>query len=151
MIGAYLGEGRVPPWLNEGAAMLVESPAEHEKQYWPLLRQFAKDIVPIAELIAMPHPATAGQVVRSSGPTATVTQMGSVKNTLFYPESFALLSFIAEKEGLPFVGRMAQQMARGKTFAETLQDAKQLPKTIEGLQPDWHRWLQSHRVRFPTG
>jgi hypothetical protein len=64
---------------------------------------------------------------------------------MFYPQVLTLAQFLAEREGPEFIGRMAENFARGRSMPEILRGARNLPADLDSLQRVYAAWLATAR------
>jgi hypothetical protein len=137
-------------WWADGVAVLAEG-ADAWPRRWDILRRVGYRI-PLEQLLTMDHPLSKGVIVR---PGMTVRQRGKYTQTsggefseveqLFYPQSMALLLYLAEVKGPAFVGKI------GKVLSHKLSEPRAVQQVFDeivALEPDFLKWLDQ---RLATG
>jgi hypothetical protein len=153
---------RVPSWLHEAVAQLVEFPtAEARAPRRQAARQLLGSHTPLAELFTMAHPmaamlqASQGTMVRSAAPQGgSAPRMGELTSIAipssaagpasagFYPQALSVLEFLIDRAGSEIVPRLAVGLASGKTVGQVLAEAKApLPADPAALEREWAAWM----------
>ena len=158
--GPSYGHPAIPDWFDEGIALLHE-PSEMQAERLASLRRQVEagaTLVPLAELFELTHPRAPGQAGGSGpGPEEVVPGIGvSVTSggartpegrltDLFaiYYQTSALLQFLREREGDPFIGRVADGLIRGESMTTILGDAHSVPSNLEELERELRAWVTS--------
>ncbi|HEX8670352.1 MAG TPA: PDZ domain-containing protein [Longimicrobium sp.] len=150
------GKPRVPAWLHEAVAQLVELPtAEARAPRREMARQLLASHTPLAELFTMDHPMNAlvggaqgavpggGSAPRPSGITSIALPRGSSgRLASFYPQALSVLEFLIARAGPEIVPRLALGLAGGKTVGQVLAEAKApLPTDPAALDREWAAWV----------
>jgi hypothetical protein len=148
--------GRVPSWLHEAVAQLVEFPtAEARAPRRVSARQLIGSHTPLAELFTMDHPMNAllgrgqgsapagGGAPRPTGITSIALPPGTAgRLSTFYPQAFSVLEFLIARAGPQIVPRLAVGLASGKTVGQVLAEAKApLPAEPAALEREWTAWV----------
>jgi hypothetical protein len=148
-------ESRVPSWLHEAVAQLVELPtAEARAPRRETARQLLGSHTPLAELFTMDHPMNAllrgapgaaegGSAPRPTGLTSIALPRGSSGRLGgFYPQALSVLEFLIDRAGHEIVPRLAVGLASGKTVGQVLAQAKApLPAEPAALEREWAAWV----------
>jgi hypothetical protein len=64
------------------------------------------------------------------------------EHSLFYEQGMAFLTFLAEREGPLFVGRLANALAAGTSPEEVLTTGTSFTGGMAGLEASWMEWLR---------
>ncbi len=154
--GRHYG-GPAPDWLDETAAVLMESGAlednrrERFKQDW----MAGGNIAPLSEYFAMKHPvldeakakAAAAGIPSGAGGTVIVSQASpeiADKAAGFYAQTLVFTDFlIAESGDLTILKSITEAAVAGDAFEVWLAAngaSKNLPADLNGLQSRWESW-----------
>jgi hypothetical protein len=151
----HYGHERIPEWFDEAVATLCEFPALQKTRREAMVRLVDKRI-PFAELFAMEHPVAqalkdvigAAREQRKSGDVRTEIIIGGAnllpspnRALAFYAESLTLAQFLADKEGLAFIGQIAAGLFRGETMTQILRGTKSLTSDLRELEKAWVKWV----------
>jgi hypothetical protein len=146
--GGSYGDPMLPDWFDEATATLCETPTLQQKRR-AYAREHRAEMIPLAQLFAMPHPNVAGRTgtEAASGTRVTVEVggQGAPQDHMFYPQVLTLAQFLAEREGPEFIGRVAENLARGRSMPEILRGARNLPADLDSLQRAYAAWLATAR------
>ena len=133
----------MPGWVQVGMTEFVAATPLSEYLVSTLARDM-KRAVPLAEFLSAPAPEY-GESVRGTEtqrPMAPGSRRRLEGYALFAAQSIALLRFIEEREGTPFVTALYDRTARGETAAAVLAEAQKLPKDPAALDAAWREWMK---------
>lgn len=158
-LGSPAGPGgsRVPSWLHEAVAQLVEFPdAESRAPRLEVARRSLGSHIPLGELFTMEHPMAgvlrADRVTSAAGASPPrpggITSIaiassgsGAPRGAGFYPQALSVLEFMVARAGPEIVPRLALGLAGGKTVAQVLAEANApLPSDPAALERAWSEW-----------
>jgi hypothetical protein len=60
-------------------------------------------------------------------------------------EAYAFVQFMADREGIEFVGRTVDNVAHGGTIEAAFQHAAKLPHDIDALDNMFRHWLEEKK------
>ena len=139
-------------WLDEAAAISLETPEMKANRYRNLPGHFAADrIVPLEKLFVMEHPKRpavgaskepSGKPVLGSGDKSKLVAVEA-----FYSQTLSVMDFMnekARKAGL--LAAIAESQVKGQHMEEWLrtQGPKwNLPRTVAELEKEWRTWLDA--------
>ena len=130
-------------WVRVGMTEFVAATPLSEYLVSTLARDM-KRAVPLGEFLSMPAPersvsVTGAEIQRPMTRGSRRTLDGYA---LFAAQSIALLRFIEEREGTPFVTALYDRTARGESAAAVLAEAQKLPKDPAALEQAWREWMK---------
>ena len=138
------GDGAaMPGWVRVGMTEFIAATPLSEYLVSTLARDM-KRAVPLAEFLTAPAPAYGESVTGSQAqrPMSRGSRRRLEGYALFAAQSIALLRFIEEREGTPFVTALYDRTARGETPAAVLAEAQKLPTDPAALDAAWREWMK---------
>lgn len=158
--GAHYG-GPAPDWLDEVAAVLMESDAMTEDRRKALREPAVRArLLPLAEFFTAVHPlkARVGELGPSQGAGITVLTGEQAKGLAdaaiwFYAQARGVADFLIETSGREAIfGDIAASSAAGIGTADWLHQhgaGDGLPGSVEALDAAWQSWLERSRGSSP--
>jgi len=149
----------LPAWLEAGALRLLASPGAADRATAEV-RANVTGVVPLATLFAVQWPTRpnageiaglrpgeigpdvgimSGTVERPRPPRDRVSVPGVAP--LFIAQSASVVAFIRERDP-SLVGRLADELTRGRPVSEVLATSTSLPRDVAGLEAEWTAWLK---------
>ena len=116
--GDKYGHPAIADWLDEAAAMICESDAMLDTRRKNIARAETADVIPFAELTAMPHP--------------NVGKLSSERTLVYYDEIYSLVQFLSEREGPQTLGKIVRLAIAGTP----------LPYDWKTLEREWRQWVK---------
>lgn len=132
-----------PDWFDEGAAIWAESGDNREVRLEDF-RNLPEEWKDLRGILAMPHPAVgnaAAFAARDGGPIPRDRALWA-----FYPQSFAVVSFVYEAGGQAAVRELARRLVEDPADLEALAGLPGLPETMDEVVAAWDAW----RAASPT-
>jgi len=158
------GDPALPDWFDEGVATLCEFPALRAQRRQQLGRVSDRTI-PFADFFRMEHPlyaqvqallaaqrAAAGTdttskprgttVQRLTIPLGGIPGLDAERGAVFYAQAHSVIEFLAERNGLEFVGLLGEALARGQSVDQVLaRQVRSVPRDVSALEREWKAWL----------
>jgi hypothetical protein len=128
----------LPDWLDEGLAILAESP-EHVAGRLRQARALPAAWRELRAILASPHPALANSAAFASRDGAPLPPDAALY--AFYPQSVAVVEFVREAGGRDALLTLVRRLVMDPERADALAGLPGLPATMDGVVADWDRWL----------
>jgi hypothetical protein len=128
----------LPDWFEEGIAIWAEPEASRsgrlrQAQALPAERR------QLFKILAGEHPVAANAALLAPQPGATVPRDEALR--AFYPQAFAVLSFVFDAGGAAAVRELGQRLVRNPADTRALLRLPGLPAAEGELANAWDRWL----------
>lgn len=131
----FIGDrGRIPLWLNEGAAMYMEHKAHRGRLADKVKSSLAKDYIPMDELLNMRF----SDIEHVSNPEGSL--QGNDYVSVFYLQSFSLVNFLIEKYSKFKFSIFCKEISKGTDPQEALFRAYNSLRHYENLETQWRRF-----------
>lgn len=153
--------GMAPDWLDEAAAIALESDRMKADRRTSLQKRGAIALIPLNDFLSMPHPGLeAAQKRRKereerqgnkiTGSNVQITVLGGDGAAAtrgaadFYSQALMFTEFLQEMTGNKLVlADIAEQVSRGATLEDWLQSLPdEQPKSVAALQLSWLSWVE---------
>ncbi len=72
-------------------------------------------------------------------------------SALWDAEAISITSYLASREGRPFIGMTARALTSGATMDDVLAKAQLLPRDIDTLDRAWRDWLATQAQALRDG
>jgi hypothetical protein len=144
--------GAAPDWLDEVAAILMESDtraAIHRHRFSDgrdADPERARNIPPeiaLAEFVTMPHPASASLPEPGKAPIGPIRVTSAP--SLFYAQARVFADYLIQRSGDSRIfAAISQAMQGGQSFADWVAQSgtkHKLPPTLAAMDADWQGWL----------
>lgn len=165
--------GWAPDWLDEAAAVSMESDALKERRRKRVSEMESTDRIPLAEFLSMEHPGaqaarelqagleamgpqnedgetpgsqTSSRAIVLSGKDAEdfVAASGGDRVSDFYAQALLLTDYLEARTGSPSVlAEITTALLDGSNFELWIAGQPDVPNTLSALQLDWDRFLAS--------
>jgi hypothetical protein len=139
VVGVHDGYGTpLPDWFEEAVAIWAEPPAArtarlaHARRLEPALRD-------LPTILATPHPA-AGDTTLLTARDGRVLRMDRALRD-FYPQSFAVLSFVYDAGGADAVRELTRRLSADPSHTAPLAGLPGLPLQMTGVVRAWNAWI----------
>src|SRR5688500_3085541 len=146
----------LPAWVEAGAIRLLASPGAAARSTAEV-QESSKAVLPLTALFAVRWPSkpNAGQMLGINRDDAEddVMMGGRVEGPrqdrerrsipgvapIFVAQSVSVLAFMRARDP-SFIGRLADELSRGRSVSELLTTSITLPHDIAGLEAEWQKW-----------
>ena len=153
----------LPAWLEAGAIRLLASPGAAARSTAEVQGN-SKAVLPLTTLFAVRWPSrpNAGQIIGINRDASEddVMMGGRVEGPrqdrerrnlpgvapIFVAQSVSVLAFMRERDP-SFVGRLADELSRGRSVSDVLSTSITLPHDIAGLEAEWQKWVKRSSKR----
>ena len=143
---------RLPDWLAVGAAQLL-APRPYQELGVARLNERQKELIPLRTLFdsvrapaAQPDDEDEGRRERVEAGGFGRRRAGS--GDMFAAQSLAVVHFLVEREGAPFIGRLAERLVRGDRPAAAFAEARSLPQDVDAIDGQFRGWLEEVGARL---
>lgn len=131
----FIGDrGRIPLWLNEGAAMYMEHKAHRGRLAGRVKLVLAKEFIPMKEFMTMNF----SDIEQVSNPEGSL--QGDDYVSAFYLQSFSLVNFLIKKYNNFRFGVFCREIAKGTDPEKALFEAYNSLRDYEKLEAQWRRF-----------
>jgi hypothetical protein len=128
---------RLPDWLDEGVANVLEGPNAHAAYDGEMRKRVAaRTHMPLTDLFACLHPQS----------RETSDRKKAEDRWLFYAQSWSVTAFLIDRGGIAAFRAIVSALKDGKKL-ETVLGTKGLPNTVADLEAAWMAWAAEERKK----